>query len=102
MVPGYVVDSRMTSCPVRNPPATASDAEMMYETSGPYALPEDPPVWREYRTALSDAQVDVDLEPIEKWEFYKAVKTPDLVLTVQTADMQRFANLLLTIGVVMP
>jgi len=37
--------------------------------------------------------------PIEKWDFYKAVATPDHVLTIQTADQQRFANLLLTIGV---
>ena len=33
------------------------------------------------------------------WEFYKAVNTPDHVLTIQTADQQRFANLLLTMGV---
>ncbi len=39
------------------------------------------------------------LQPIEKWDFYKAVATPDHVLTIQTADQQRFANLLLTIGV---
>src|SRR6188508_1863233 len=25
---------------------------MMYETSGPYALAADPPVWEQYRTAL--------------------------------------------------
>jgi L-fucose mutarotase len=39
------------------------------------------------------------LEPIEKWAFYDAVKTANHVLTIQTADQQRFANLLLTIGV---
>jgi L-fucose mutarotase len=31
--------------------------------------------------------------------FYDAVATPDHVLTIQTADMQRFANILLSIGV---
>ena len=72
---------------------------MMYEKSGPYALAEDPPVWAEYRRAMKDAGLTLDLEPIEKWEFYKAVSTPDHVLTIQTADQQRFANLLLTIGV---
>ncbi len=72
---------------------------MMYETSGPYALTEDPPVWEEYRRELKAAKLKLNLEPIEKWEFYKAVSTPDLVLTIQTADQQRFANLLLTIGV---
>ncbi len=72
---------------------------MMYETTGPYALSEDPPVWAEYIAELKRASLSVVLEPIEKWEFYKAVDTKDHVLTIQTADQQRFANLLLTIGV---
>src|ERR1700693_5661541 len=28
---------------------------MMYETTGPYALSEDPPVWAEYRAAIRAA-----------------------------------------------
>ena len=72
---------------------------MMYEKTGPYALTEDPPVWANYRRALKDAGLKLELEPIEKWDFYKAVATLDHVLTIQTADQQRFANLLLTIGV---
>ena len=72
---------------------------MMYETTGPYALDEDPPVWSEYRRAIRDAGLKLDLEPIEKWAFYKAVATPDHVLTIQTADQQRYANILLTVGV---
>ena len=72
---------------------------MMYETEGPYALTEDPPVWNEYREVIQQANLDLALEPIEKWDFYEAVNTSDHVLTIQTADQQRFANLLLTIGV---
>ena len=72
---------------------------MMYEREGPYALQEDPPVWEQYRGVMRAAGLDLKLEPIEKWEFYAAVETPDHVLTVQTADQQRFANLLLTVGV---
>ena len=72
---------------------------MMYEKTGPYALSEDPPVWAEYRSAIRAAGLKLDLEPIEKWDFYKAVATPDHVLTIQTADQQRFANLLLVMGV---
>jgi L-fucose mutarotase len=72
---------------------------MMYETSGPYALAEDPPVWDEYRAAIREAGLALALEPIEKWAFYDAVATPDHVLTVLTGDQQRFANVLLTIGV---
>ena len=72
---------------------------MMYETSGPYALTEDPPVWAEYRRTMAAAGVKLALAPLEKWDFYAAVATDDHVLTIQTADQQRFANVLLTIGV---
>ena len=72
---------------------------MMYETTGPYALSEDPPVWNEYRAVMQEMKIDLKLEPIEKWEFYKAVTTEDHVLTIQSADQQRFANILLSIGV---
>lgn len=72
---------------------------MMYEHTGPYALTEDPPVWDEYRQTIAAAGLNLKLTPIEKWEFYKAVATPDHVLTVQTADQQRYANILLQVGV---
>ena len=72
---------------------------MMYEKTGPYALSEDPPVWAQYRDVFKKAKLTLKLQPIEKWEFYKAVATPDHVLTIQTADQQRFANLLLVMGV---
>jgi L-fucose mutarotase len=72
---------------------------MMYEASDPYALKQDPPVWEEYRRAIRAAGLKIELEPIPKWDFYKAVATPDHALTIQTADQQRFANLLLAIGV---
>ncbi len=72
---------------------------MMYETTGPYALNQDPEVWEDYRATIKAAGVEVKLEPIEKWSFYEAVATGDHILTIQTADQQRFANILLTIGV---
>jgi L-fucose mutarotase len=72
---------------------------MAYETTGPYALQADPPVWAEYRRVLAEAKLNLELKPIEKWAFYEAVRSVDHVLTIQTADEQRFANLLLTIGV---
>lgn len=72
---------------------------MMYETSGQYALTEDPPVWAQYKQAIAAAGLKVPLEAIEKWKFYDAVATPDHVLTIQTGDQQRYANILLHIGV---
>lgn len=72
---------------------------MMYETKGQYALPSDPPVWDDYRRTIERAKLKLPLEPIEKWAFYDAVATADHVLTVQTADQQRYANILLHVGV---
>jgi L-fucose mutarotase len=40
----------------------------------------------------------VPVEPIPKWDFYKAVESPDHVLTIQTADQALWANVLVTIG----
>lgn len=65
----------------------------------PFKLPEDPPVWNEYRTILSDAKADIELKPIERWDFYDAVASRDHVLTIQTGDQALWANLLLTVGV---
>ena len=72
---------------------------MMYEDSDPYALKADPPVWDEYRAVLTKAGLPLTLDPIKKWDFYKAVETSDHVLTIVTADQQRFANILLRMGV---
>ncbi|HWB08545.1 MAG TPA: RbsD/FucU family protein [Pirellulales bacterium] len=72
---------------------------MMYTADDPYTLDRDPPVWDEYREVIRTAGLNLTLEPIAKWDFYKAVETPDHILTIQTADQQRFANLLLSIGV---
>ncbi len=72
---------------------------MQPEDDGPYVIEGDPPVWAEYRAELSAAGVALDLQPLEKWAFYEAVKAPDHVLTIQTGDQQRYANILLAIGV---
>ena len=96
--PGVVSCTQVLEALVSAIPIEAAHT-MMYETSGPYALHEDPPVWSEYRRVLRDADLPLELESIEKWAFYEAVRTPDHVLTIQTGDQQRFANLLLTIGV---
>lgn len=81
--------------------AVAVDAvnTMMYTQDDPYALSADPPVWDEYRAVIKQAGLSLELAPIEKWSFYDAVTTPDHVLTIQTADLQRYANILLSVGV---
>lgn len=98
LMPGLITCSQALQAVLSAVPIEKIET-MMYETSGPYALSEDPPVWNEYRSLLKSMNVGLQLEPIEKWEFYKAVTTEDHVLTIQTADQQRFANILLSIGV---
>ncbi len=98
LAPGIVTCAQVLRALLTAVPFEAAQT-MMYETTGPYALTGDPPVWSDYRQALLEAQVPLDLEPLEKWDFYEAVTTPDHVLTIQTADQQRYANLLLTVGV---
>jgi L-fucose mutarotase len=98
LMPGVVTCEQALRAVLSAIPVEAVNT-MMYERTGPYALHEDPPVWKAYRQVMRDAGLSLELEPIEKWDFYKAVETPDHVLTIQTADQQRFANILLTVGV---
>jgi len=73
---------------------------MGVDRTDPYAAatPGDPPVWAEYRRILAAARSSCELRPIVKWDFYEAVAAADHVLTIQTADTQPWANLLLTLG----
>ena len=96
--PGIVTCTQVLEALVSAIPLEEANT-MAYETTGPYALREDPPVWAQYRAVFQKAGLPLELKPIEKWAFYKAVDTKDHVLTIQTADQQRFANLLLSIGV---
>ena len=98
LMPGVVTCTQVLEAILSAVPIDAVNT-MMYESSGPYALTEDPPVWDEYRAVIQDLGLKLTLAPIEKWSFYEAVATPDHILTIQTADQQRFANILLSIGV---
>ncbi len=64
----------------------------------PYAKLGEPPVWNDYRQILQECGLSVALEPILKWDFYKAVESSDHVLTIQTADQALWANVLLSVG----
>ena len=93
---GQVLRALLTAVPIQQANT------MMYQKTGPYALKEDPPVWQQFRGIIKNAGLELELEPIDQFEFYKAVATPEAVLTIQTADQALYANLLLTIGVRMP
>jgi L-fucose mutarotase len=63
----------------------------------PYAKFGEPPAWAEYRAMAKEAGISA-IDPVSKWEFYKAVESPDHVLTIQTADQALWANVLVTMG----
>jgi L-fucose mutarotase len=98
LMPGVVTCAQVLEAVLSAVPVDAVNT-MLYTADDPYALDRDPPVWDEYRSVLRAAGLNLELRPIEKWDFYTAVETPDHVLTVQTGDLQRYANLLLSIGV---
>jgi len=98
LMPGVVTCAQVLRAVLSAVPVDGVNT-MMYTKDDPYALEKDPPVWDDYRAVLRSAGLPLDLEPIAKWDFYKAVETPDHVLTIQTGDQQRFANVLLSIGV---
>jgi L-fucose mutarotase len=64
----------------------------------PYAQKGEPPVWDEFRQVLRESGCDLELDPIEKWDFYEAVNSEDHVLTIQTGDQALWANVLLSMG----
>jgi L-fucose mutarotase len=64
----------------------------------PYAQSGEPPVWEEFRSIVRASGLKTKLEPIQKWDFYERVMSPDHVLTVQTGDQALWANVLLTMG----
>jgi L-fucose mutarotase len=63
-----------------------------------YAKYGEPPAWAEFRRIAAAAGIKSPIEAIPKWDFYKAVESPDHVLTIQTGDQALWANLLLTMG----
>ena len=101
LVPGQllvtvVLKALLTAIPLEK-------AEVMdYARTGPNSLPQDPPIWNEFREVLHDKKIDLELEKIERFKFYDAAGTPEVCLTVATGDQRIYANLLLTIGVVKP
>lgn len=98
LAPGLVTCSQVLEVLLTAIPIEAANT-MGIPADDPYAKHGEPPVWNDYRRILDEADVNVELQPILKWDFYQAVASPHHVLTIQTGDQALWANLLLTIGV---
>ena len=101
LMPGVVTCSQVLEALLSAVPVEAANT-MGIPDDDPYAKYGPPPVWAEYKKLIADAGLDLPLKPIDKLDFYEAVREPDTVLTIQTADQALWANLLLTVGVRTP
>lgn len=99
--PGLVSAAQVLEALVTAIPIEAA-AVMQYAKTGPYALDAEPDIWADYRRILADAGAKVELQPIERFAFYDVAGDADVALTIATGEQRIYANLLLTIGVVMP
>ncbi len=77
-------------------------AVMAYSKQGAYGLASDPPIWAEFRDILSRVGFHEPLALIERFEFYRAAAEDRVALVIATAEQRIYANILLTLGVVMP
>src|SRR5581483_4724592 len=75
---------------------------MDYARTGQFALTEDPPIWKEFREVLKHEKANLELTKVERFKFYDLTSQPDVALTIATGEQRIYANILLTIGVVMP
>ena len=95
--PGVVTASQVLRAVISAVPVDQVNT-MGVPPDDPYSQKGEPPVWNEFRKVVKEARLKLRLEPISKWDFYKAVESPDHVLTIQTGDQALWANLLLTMG----
>jgi L-fucose mutarotase len=58
----------------------------------------EPSIYEDFRALLPDN----DLKRLGRFEFYDMARGPDTALAIATGEQRIYANILLTIGVVMP
>ena len=95
--PGVVTCTQVLRALISAMPIDAANT-MGIPADDPYAQSGEPPIWDEYRQIIKGAGLSLQLEPIQKWDFYEVVSSSDHVLTIQTGDQSLWANLLLTMG----
>lgn len=69
------------------------DASVMEPDEGP-----EPSIFQEFRSLMPD----ITLNKLSRFEFYEEACSPDVCLVIVTGEQRIYANLLLTIGVILP
>jgi L-fucose mutarotase len=59
---------------------------------------EEPSIYADFRELLPE----VALQRLGRFDFYDMARGPDLALAISTGEQRIYANILLTVGVVMP
>ena len=91
LAPGLVTVTDVLAVLVDTIPIEA--AQVMVPDTG-----DEPGIFAEFRTLLPDTP----LQALGRVPFYDAARGPDVALAISTGEQRIYANLLLTIGVVMP
>ena len=91
LAPGCVTVTDVLRVLVDSIPVEA--AHVMAPDSG-----AEPGIFAEFRELLPG----VPLQPLGRFQFYDTARGPDLALAILTGEQRIYANVLLTIGVVMP
>ena len=68
-------------------------AEVMQPPTG------EPPIFAEFHALLPEG---MELQKLGRFEFYDAAREGDTALVIATGEQRIYANILLTVGVVMP
>lgn len=68
----------------------------------PANMKDVPPIWGEFQKILNEAGINLTFNQVERIRFYEIASDPDVVLTIAAGEQRIYANILLTIGVVMP
>src|SRR3954471_12496898 len=99
LAPGLVSVSDALRTLVTAIPIEAAEV-MDYARTGPYAMKSDPEIWSELREILASSGSPIELQRIERFDFYELASSPDVCLTIATGEERIYSNLLLTVGVV--
>ncbi len=91
LAPGLVNVTDVLKVLVEAMPVEA--AEVMQPPSG------EPPVFAEFRAILP---ANMELKKLGRFEFYDVARERDTSLVIATGEQRVYANILLTVGVVMP
>ena len=99
--PGIVTATQVLEAVVTAIPIQGA-AVMQPARSGPYAMEIDPPIWGEFGKILKGAGINLDLEELSIAEFYDLASSDNVALTIATGEQRIYANILLSIGAILP